>query len=718
MNHSTIKVALIGNPNTGKTSLFNHLTGLNQKVGNYPGITVDKKTGTCRLSRTQKATILDLPGTYSLNASSADEKIAIDILNDPENVNYPDVAVVVTDVEQLKRNLLIFTQVKDLQIPTILVINMADRMKSKGISLHIAQLEIDLKTKIVLISSKKQTGIGKVKEAIVAYQSLSIEPCIIAEKITQNTITNTELLTSLSKVELKKVQHRETIVRYQFINEALKKSHTVDRSKATDLQAKLDRVFTHKFFGYIIFALLLLLIFQVIFEWSSVPMDFIDETFGNMAEWTKEVLPAGMFTDLLADGIIAGLGGIVIFIPQITFLFLFISILEESGYMSRVVFLMDKVMRRFGLSGKSVVPLISGAACAIPAIIATRNIESWKERLITILVTPFITCSARLPVYAILISLIIPGDSVFWFFNWQGITLMLLYLIGFAIALLSAYILHKTLKIESKSYFVVELPNYKIPLFKNVAITVVEKTKAFVFEAGKIILAISIILWVLASVGVNDTFKNAETIVAVSYEKNGLNEIQKIALDNKIVRYKESLLKEFTTNDITYTEQQLTDSIAAKTSLFEAALIEDEVAGLRLENSILGAIGKSIEPVIQPLGYDWKIGIALVSSFAAREVFIGTLATIYSVGSEGDDEEGNTIKAKMESEVYASSGKKVFSFATGISLLLFYAFAMQCMSTLAIVKRETNSWKWPMIQLGTMTVIAFVAALIAYQFLK
>ena len=344
MNHSTIKVALIGNPNTGKTSLFNHLTGLNQKVGNYPGITVDKKTGTCRLSRTQKATILDLPGTYSLNASSADEKIAIDILNDPENVNYPDVAVVVTDVEQLKRNLLIFTQVKDLQIPTILVINMADRMKSKGISLDIAQLEIDLKTKIVLISSKKQTGIGKVKEAIVAYQSLSIEPCIIAEKITQNTITNTELLTSLSKVELKKVQHRETIVRYQFINEALKKSHTVDRSKATDLQAKLDRVFTHKFFGYIIFALLLLLIFQVIFEWSSVPMDFIDETFGNMAEWTKEVLPAGMFTDLLADGIIAGLGGIVIFIPQITFLFLFISILEESGYMSRVVFLMDKVI--------------------------------------------------------------------------------------------------------------------------------------------------------------------------------------------------------------------------------------------------------------------------------------------------------------------------------------------------------------------------------------
>ncbi|MEM6720948.1 MAG: ferrous iron transport protein B [Bacteroidota bacterium] len=718
MSDTTIKVALIGNPNTGKTSLFNHLTGLNQKVGNYPGITVDKKTGTTKLSKTQKAIILDLPGTYSLNASSADEKIAIDILDNPENVNYPNVAVIVTDVEQLKRNLLIFTQVKDLEIPTILVINMADQMKSKGISIDIPQLEADLKTKIVVSSSKQKTGIDSLKEAILNYDTLSTERCIPAEKIKQNTITDSTLLTSLSALELKKVQHHEAIVRYQLINEALKKSYKVDRSKASDTQAKLDRIFTHKFFGYLIFALLLLLIFQVIFEWSSVPMDFIDESFASLAEWTKEVLPTGMFTDLLADGIITGLGGVVIFIPQIAFLFLFIAILEESGYMSRVVFLMDKVMRRFGMSGKSVVPLISGAACAIPAIMATRNIESWKERLITILVTPFITCSARLPVYAILISLIIPNDRVFWFFNWQGITLMLLYLIGFAIALLSAYILHKTLKIKSKSYFVVELPNYKVPLFKNVIYTVVEKTKTFVFEAGKIILAISIILWVLASVGVNDTFKNAETIVAESIEKNGFNEIQKVALENKISRYKESLVAEFTTNEKSYTQLQLLDSIASKTLEFRNALIEDEVAGMRLENSVLGVIGKGIEPVIQPLGYDWKIGIALVSSFAAREVFIGTLATIYSVGSESDDEEGNTIKAKMESEVYASSGKKVFTFATGISLLLFYAFAMQCMSTLAIVKRETKSWKWPMIQLGAMTVIAYVAGLIAYQFLK
>jgi ferrous iron transport protein B len=718
MSDSTIKVALIGNPNTGKTSLFNHLTGLNQKVGNYPGITVDKKTGTSKLSKTRKATILDLPGTYSLNASSADEKIAIDILNDASNANYPDVAIVVTDVEQLKRNVFIFTQVKDLEIPTILVINMADQMKSKGISIDVAQLEKDLKTKVVVISSKQKTGINDVKRAIVDYESLSIEPCIPSGKIEKNTITNPALLDSLSPAELKKVQHRETIVRYQCINEALKKSYIVDRTKATDLQAKLDRIFTHKFFGYLIFALLLLLIFQVIFEWSSVPMDFIDETFGAFAEWTKEVLPAGMFTDLLADGVITGLGGVVIFIPQIAFLFLFISVLEESGYMSRVVFLMDKIMRRFGLSGKSVVPLISGAACAIPAIMATRNIESWKERLITILVTPFITCSARLPVYAILISLIIPNDRVFWFFNWQGITLMLLYLIGFAIALLSAYILHKTLKIQSKSYFVVELPKYKVPLFKNVALTVVEKTKAFVFEAGKIILAISIILWVLASVGVNDKFQNAEDYVATSVEQNGFTEIQNIALQNKIDRYTETLKEEAKEAGTTVDAQAIASAVAAKTPDFKTAVIEDEVASVKLENSVLGVIGKSIEPVIQPLGYDWKIGIALVSSFAAREVFIGTLATIYTVGSEGDDEEGNTIKAKMATEVHASSGKKVFTFASGISLLLFYAFAMQCMSTLAIVKRETKSWKWPMIQLGAMTVIAYVAGLLAYQFLK
>ncbi len=702
MSVNILKVALIGNPNTGKTSVFNHLTGLNQQVGNYPGITVEKKAGFCKLSQHQKAKIIDLPGTYSLNASSLDESVVIELLMNKTDEDYPDVAIVVTDVENLKRNLLLFTQIKDLEIPSILVINMSDRMKYKGISIDIPALEKELHTKIALVSSRTKNGIENIKTLLLDYKNLPSNPCLDTSKIDseyfenlrkvfpnqslyklwlvisqdvnfgkveKNTIKDATSFTTKSSSEIKKLQHKETIARYKFINDTLKKSYIVDKSKATDLRSKFDRVLTHKVFGYVIFFAILLLIFQAIFDWSSVPMDFIDTSFAHLGDWVRHTLPAGNFTDLLVDGVIAGLGGIAIFIPQIVFLFLFISVLEESGYMSRVVFLMDRIMRRFGLSGKSVVPLISGTACAIPAIMATRNIESWKERLITILVTPFTTCSARLPVYAILIALVIPNQRVLGIFNAQGLTLMFLYLLGFGAAILSAYILNKILKIKSKSYFVVEMPNYKLPMFKNVFINVLEKTKSFVFEAGKIILAISIVLWFLASYGPGEKFNNAEEIVK-----------------NEVVN------------------QQITDSE-----------LDNKIASYKLEHSYIGIVGKTIEPVIKPLGYDWKIGIALVTSFAAREVFVSTLATIYSVGSAGDEEE--TIKDKMRQEVYPS-GRKVFNFASGISLLLFYAFAMQCMGTLAVVKRETNSWKWPLIQLFGMTGVAYIIALIAFQFLK
>lgn len=396
-------------------------------------------------------------------------------------------------------------------------------------------------------------------------------------------------------------------------------------------------------------------------------MDFIDATFASLSEWAREVLPAGSFTNLIAEGVIPGIGGIVIFIPQIAFLFLFISILEESGYMSRVVFLMDRTMRRFGLSGKSVVPLISGTACAIPAVMATRNIENWKERLITILVTPFTTCSARLPVYLIIIALVIP-EGRFMGLSYQAMTLMALYLLGFGMAIISAAILNKILRINKRSFFVVEMPNYKVPLFKNVTITVVEKTKSFVFGAGKIMLAISIVLWFLASNGPSDKFHNAEEIVMESQETSHLSEEE----------------------------------------------LETRIASFKLQNSYIGIVGQGIEPVIQPLGYDWKIGIAIVCSFAAREVFVGSLATIYNVGSEDEQ----TIKSRMATEIHEADGFKVFDFPAGISLLLFYAFAMQCMSTLAVVRRETNSWKWPMIQLVAMSGFAYVVALIAYQLLK
>jgi ferrous iron transport protein B len=480
-----INVALIGNPNTGKTSIFNALTGLNQRVGNYPGITVEKKEGLSKLSRGTKAHIIDLPGTYSLNATSLDENIVIELLLNKNDKNYPDVAVVISDVENLKRNLLLFTQIKDLKIPAILVINMADRMKRKGISLNIERLEKELHTKIAVISTRKNTGINQLKELIANYRDLPSDQCIDIKTIApeyfeglQNAFPNqnlyklwlvitqdvnfvnldrklvddTSAFSTKSESELKKMQHQETVKRYQFINHVLQKGYTIDATSAKGLRASFDRVLTHKVWGYVVFFLIMLLIFQAIFDWSSYPMDFIDGLFASFSEWANDILPAGALTDLIAQGIIPGLGGIVIFIPQIAFLFLFIAILEESGYMSRVVFLMDRIMRKFGLSGKSVVPLISGTACAIPAVMATRNIENWKERLITILVTPFVTCSARLPVYLIIIALVIP-DKEFLGMNLQGLTLMVMYLLGFLTAVLSAWALNKVLRVKSRSFF-------------------------------------------------------------------------------------------------------------------------------------------------------------------------------------------------------------------------------------------------------------------------
>jgi len=692
----SFNIALLGNPNTGKTSLFNQLTGLNQKVGNYPGITVEKKEGIFRLNRTTKAYLTDLPGTYSLNATSMDESVVIELLLNKSSKDFPDVIVVVADVENLKRNLFLYTQVKDLGIPTLLVINMSDQMKRKGISIDIPLLEAKLKTRIALVSTRENKGLDLLKELLINYRKLSIRPTfkiddidqnyfddlkkafpnqqlyklwlVITQdvnfaKIERNKITDSSDFRTLSETHLKKIQQKETVKRYQLINNILKETLFIDRESASDLRFVLDRILIHKIWGYVIFFVVLMTIFQSIFDWSSIPQDFIDNTFASLSELVKSKLPDGVFTSLLSEGIIPGLGGIVIFIPQIAFLFLFISILEETGYMSRVVFLMDRGLRRFGLNGKSVIPLISGTACAIPAVMATRNIENWKERLITILVTPFTTCSARLPVYAILIALVIPQGS-FLGLSYQGLVLMFLYLIGFGMALISAWILSKTLKIKSKSYFVVEMPNYKLPLLKNIGITVWEKTKTFITEAGKIILAISIILWVLGSNGPGENFSKAEQII-----KTNNAELDQETLTNKINSFK-------------------------------------------LEHSYIGILGKSIEPIISPLGYDWKIGIALISSFAAREVFVGTLATIYSVESNAEE----TIKNQMASEV-KSDGKPLFNLASGISLMLFYAFAMQCMSTLAIVKKETNSWKWPLIQLFSMSLLAYTIALLTYQIL-
>ena len=701
----TINVALIGNPNTGKTSLFNELTGLNQKVGNYPGVTVDKKEGSSKLQGNLKAIITDLPGTYSINPTSLDETIVLKTLLNSKSDKTPDVIVVVADIENLKRNLLLFSQIKDLEIPTVLAINMADQMKRKGITVDIKLLEKELGNEVVLISVRKATakGVEEVKKAIVkTYNTAKAFPlCNVNNRIDPAyfdrlkeinpkysiyelwlMITQNSFPDKISKEEkqalltfkndsknLKKYQHKETIYRYQKINEILKKTYLVDRSKASDLRAKLDKVFTHKIFGYVLFFTVLLVIFQSIFDWASLPMDLIDTAFANLSSYVNKNMPVGVLNNLISEGIIPGIGGIIIFIPQIAILFLFISLLEETGYMSRVVFLMDKIMRRFGMSGKSVIPLISGTACAIPAVMATRNISGWKERLITILVTPFTTCSARLPVYAIIIALIIPDKKIFGFLNLQGLTLLSLYILGFATAIIAAIILHKTLKVKSTSFFVVEMPDYKLPSLKNVFFDVVEKTKAFIFGAGKIILSISVVLWFLASNG-PQSYADVEKNIT---EKTANQEISEAKLNQMI-------------------------------------------ASSKLENSYIGIMGKSIEPAIKPLGYDWKIGIALISSFAAREVFVGTLATIYSVESDGDDI--TTIKQRMASEINPETGTKRFNFPVGMSLLVFYAFAMQCMATLAIVKRETKSWKWPLIQFFGMGVLAYLCSFIVFQILS
>ena len=670
---------LLGNPNTGKSSLFNKLTGLNQKVGNFPGVTVEKKEGTINFKNNYFANVIDLPGTYSVNSFSPEEEVVSNILLEKNKIS-PDAALVVSDIENLKHNLLLFTQVKDLGIPLYLIINMCDVMEKRGIALDISTLEEELKTKIFLISTRNSIGIDDLLNEIPNIFDSDTSAIVDNNYMDFGTIqkinneNNSSLfykrwLLQINKIsnldDLKKIKHKEAVHRYRFINNKLNKTLNIDRKKAYDLRSKLDNIFLHPFWGTIIFMSILALIFQTIFTWSSYPMDFIDEMFSNLSNYTKAVLPEGVFTNLLAEGIITGIGGVIIFVPQIALLFMFISILEETGYMSRVVFLFDKRLKKYGLSGKSIIPLISGVACAIPAVMSTRNINDWKQRLTTILIVPFMTCSARLPVYLILISIVIP-DNYFFIFNYQGLTLLGLYLLAVLMALISAFVFSKMIKSNFKNYVVIEMPNYKIPVLKNVLFTVYSKTKSFVFEAGKIILSISILLWILASNGPGDDFKYAEQIILEKY-------------DNK---------------------KNITE-------------LDYEIQSYRLENSYIGTAGKILEPILNPLGYDWKIGIAIITSFAAREVFVGTLATIFSVGSENVE----TIKEKMSYQ-RKQNGQLLFNLPTGVSLMVFYAFALQCMSTIAIVKKETNSWKWPAIQFTFMTIIAYISALIVYQTLS
>lgn len=698
-----IKIALAGKPNSGKSSLFNKLTGLNQKIGNFPGVTVDKRTGMCQLSENLSAEIIDLPGTYSLYPRTLDEKVVAEVFADDNSMYYPDKVVLVADATNLKNCLLLLTQLIDLRLPTVLALNMVDLASKSGQSINVNNLEKLLDIPVVMINARNGTGIDQLKSLLCSPQ----KPCDkiiyqpdpeimpLVEKVKKQFKLNSDykayqflqqadhlvflseagrhFIRSLAKENnffAYKYQGAETVKRYEFIQELLNK--VIIRSSNDGwkkVSYGIDKVLTHKVWGYVIFFLVLFLIFQAIFAWAQIPMDFIDKTFAQLSSALDNVFPSGPFFELISHGIVPGIGGIVIFIPQIAILFAFISVFEETGYMSRVVFLMDKIMRKFGLNGKSVVPLMSGWACAIPAIMATRTIENWKDRLITIFVTPFMSCSARLPVFTILVALIIPDTKIWGFFNYQGLVLMGLYLLGFVAAILSAFVMKLIIRVKERSYLIMEMPTYKMPKWSNVGYQIIEKTKAFVFEAGKIILAISIILYVLSSYGPAEVMSRA----------------------------KESVQKEVANQNLT------------------EAQIQDRIASYKLENSYAGRLGKTLEPLIKPLGYDWKIGIALVTSFAAREVFVGTIATIYSIGSSDDQV---TIKQRLKSEVDPDTGKPRYTLAVGLSLLVFYTFAMQCMSTLAVVKRETKSWRWPLIQLSYMTTLAYVSALIVYQVLK
>jgi ferrous iron transport protein B len=701
---STIKIALVGNPNTGKSTLFNILTGLNQKIGNFPGITVDKKLGYCKLDFDKHAEIIDLPGTYSLYPKSRDERIAFQVLADASNPSYPDIVIVVVDATNLRRNLLLFTQVADLGIPVILALNMTDMAKKEGIDINVDKLAERLGVQVVPIAARSNVGINQLKQAIlhtnIATQSKGADIHALAPAAIQHTMElvgsdneyycmqvlhqheHLEAYTEVehealeeiklaNQFESNKLQAAETIARYRYLSSVL--SGVVVDTGATKKFAfsdKLDSILTNKFWGFIIFILILFFIFNSIFSWSAYPMELIEGAFVWVSDYGHQHFPPGVLTNLFFDGIVAGLGGILIFIPQIAILFAFISVLEDTGYMSRVTFMMDKVMRKFGLSGKSVVPMIGSLACAVPSIMSARNIENWKDRIITIMVSPLVSCSARLPVYTLLISLIIPQKMLFGFINLQGLTLMGMYVISILAAVLVAFVMKFLIKAREKSYFIMELPVYRMPRWKNVAFTMYEKSKTFVLEAGKVIIAISIILWVLATYGPPKRFA---------------------AIDKKY------------------------DAMELPKKQEERVALERDRAAEHLENSYAGIVGHTLEPVIKPLGFDWKIGIALVTSFAAREAFVGTMATIYSV--DGADQ-GDTIRNKMLGAKNPETGLPVFTFATGFSLMLFYAFAMQCMSTVAVVFRETKSWKWPLIQICYMTGMAYLASLLAFQLLK
>lgn len=713
MSESYQTIALVGNPNTGKSTIFNGLTGLKQKIGNYPGITVERKTGVAKIGE-HRYRIIDLPGTYSLNSQKLDERITYQTLTgEYEHEEVPDLVLVIVDSGNLDRNLFLATQIMDLGIPTLIILNMDDSAREKGISIKRGQIEKKLGVPVISVTAKRKEGINKIREAIQNGQFSKPAPFAWNPGETLQEAVNTviqkwvrphtthppkahiiEALRLISanhtpdtdreyqenngeEIRQKTVEKAHSIIeksggnpvaaeviqRYDFINECTQASVVRTSEKTRSLTDRIDAFVTHKVFGPIIFVLILLLMFQSIFTWATPFMDLIDLVFIKTGNWLSATLPAGMLTDLLVEGVIAGLGGVIIFLPQIMFLFFFIYILEGSGYMARAAFIMDGFMTRIGLHGRSVVPLMSGFACAIPGIMATRSIDNWRDRIITIMVLPFMSCSARLPVYALLIAAFIPQTTIIGFIDLQGLTFFGLYFFGIVMAVIAAMVMNRFFAKGSQSPFIMELPDYRMPKWSAVLYNVYDRGRIFVTEAGRIIIAISIVLWFLAS-----------------FPKTELPETQ-----------------------VSTVQPNIESSFSP---------LENPEA-YQLKHSYAGRFGNFIEPVIKPLGFDWKIGIGLITSFAAREVMVGTLNTIYSI--EGDGQNVVTLKQKLVNDVNPETGEPVYSTATALSLMVFFALAMQCMSTIAIVRRETNSWKWPLIMFSYMTALAYICSFAIYQ---
>ena len=703
----SINIALVGNPNSGKSSLFNSLTGLKQQVGNFPGVTVDKKTGFCKIGAGLDATLIDLPGTYSLYPKRSDEWVAYRVLLNQDESIKPDLVLLVADASNLKRNLLFCTQIIDLHIPVVVALTMMDLAKHKSTQIDIPGLERELGVPIVPVNPRKNKGIEALKKIIEQtseklYQTpardfidntalaenpiaavkkhfphisnyTAIHYLINHEKFLledgmQETIENIEVV---NKFNPTKTQAEEIMQRYGRIRHIMQQTVVeADPLQKALFNEKLDDVLLHRRWGYLILITVLFLLFQSVFWVAQYPMNAIEWIFGQLGGWLGNNLPVTWWSNLLINGVVAGLSGIMVFVPQIMILFGLITLLEDTGYMARISFLTDKLMRKVGLNGKSVMPMISGFACAVPAIMSARNIENKKERLLTIMITPLLSCSARLPVYTILIALVIPSKLYLGFLSLQGLVMMGLYLLGTVMALIVAWVMKWFIKSTERSFFILELPTYRAPRWKNALTTMVEKAKIFVFDAGKVIMMISLLLWALSTYGP----ANKMRAVTEKYQ----------ALTKANPEHASELNKH------------------RKTEL--------------LQNSFAGTLGKAIEPAIRPLGFDWKIGIALITSFAAREVFVGTMATLYSVGEDAAAN-SSTLRQKMGAAV-RPDGSKVYDLATGLSLLIFYVLAMQCMSTLAVVKRETRSWKWPVIQLVYMTGLAYMMSLLVYNLFK